>query len=104
MNIYLSKSDIEKSKISLKFEKIKKFDDLVDSKLTEVIFIEDSKLDYPKCGISNQEIKRKTYFFCRDIYFELNDSVLDSTEVNRHTFSSCGYIFYKIRIIKNETN
>jgi hypothetical protein len=104
MNLYLNKSEIENGHIYLSFNKIKSFDELINCDLENVIYIEDTKKEFPKAGIITNHISKKRRFFSKVIYFKLNDCLFEPTIIYRDDFASCKYIFYKVsfKIINNK--
>ncbi len=104
MDFCLNKTEIETKNIHLSFEKIKSFNELLECNLFNVIYMEDSSDEYPKVFITGQTIARKKRFFGKTIYFKLNNSVFEATEIDRANFGSCGYIFYKMSHKLNKCN
>lgn len=104
MDFCLNKSQIEKENISLKFERIISFDELLDCKLDEIIYIKDTEQEYPKIFIKNNFIKKKRKLFTKVIYFQLNDIGIEPTKVYRDDFNNCGYIFYKMEVLFHPKN
>ena len=95
MEIYLNKFDINKI-LNFRFREIKSFDELLTSDLDSVIYMSQDTGNGCSHGILGQKIVKKKYKFCEHIYFKLNNSVMDSTEINRDNFHTCEYKFYKI--------
>jgi hypothetical protein len=98
IEFYSNKKEIENKNICLSFIKINNFDELICSDLNKIIYIVDTKNEYPIQGIMSQKIIKKKEFFSKSIYFKLNDILLEPTKVFRDNFNNCGYIFYKMKI------
>ena len=96
MNIFMNKNDLKNAKIELSFKKIKSFDELLDADRSNVIYVADSKSNFPKSDILGSIIKKKKHWLCKTIYFKLNNSVFEPTKVYRDNFYSCGQVFYKM--------
>lgn len=98
MDIALNKTQIETKDISLSFKKIETFDELLSCNLDEVIYIDDSKEEYPKMFLKNQRILKKKRVWGKAIYFQLNNSVCEPTKIDRDNFCVCEHVFYKLNL------
>lgn len=95
MYIFANNNDLTNFKIELTFKKINSFDELLKNDVNELVYVEATNKKYWKTDLTALTVVRKKNWFCKTIYFKLND--WKDTKVYRDNFALCGYNFYKLK-------